>query len=588
MPITPGTLRLEQELRDELAKITDREVRTMVTAWARAWDEIAPDLGDSLEQLLADGNTITRNQLLRSVRLRKALDAIAVSLDDLITDSKVSVTGQLRSVIDAAGSKQARLIATQLPAAQDLVDLDAWSRVDSRQISAIVKRSTQQITSLTKPLSLQSYAAVQGELVRGVLVGSNPRETARRILVRSEHAFNGGLSRAITIARTETLDAHRAGAQLGQEQHTDVLTGWTWLATMGPRTCPACWGMNGTFHELTESGPDGHQNCRCARLPATKPWKDLGIRAKEPKSLLPDPDEAFARMTPAQQQGVLGPRGYAAWKAGKFPRSAWATRRTNTGWRDSFVPAKPPKVTAAPKKAPVGRPKKTTPAATSGPGRFDQIPKINPELLANMKRRDIDVGEWNQRATNPLNGTDPAYGVNCQRVVQAYEMRARGYDVTAKPNPYDGSDRASVFLKWADGVEQRMTDSGRYLVSLETKRLVDNAGLEIADQMITDAEKYVTQVVDSWPEGARGWVMFYRSGKAGHIFNIDRTAAGAVVREAQVQGAGNLPLSYYMNQVRLTRRRNGTVQLEGHGVLVARVDDLDFNDGVLEAITWTS
>jgi hypothetical protein len=35
--------------------------------------------------------------------------------------------------------------------------------------------------------------------------------------------------------------------------------------------------------------------------------------------------------------------GYRAWKAGRWPMSAWSTVRTTSGWRDSHVPAKPPR-----------------------------------------------------------------------------------------------------------------------------------------------------------------------------------------------------------------------------------------------------
>lgn len=583
MAITGRTLQLEQELRDELAKITDRHTRDLVRAWATAWDEVAPDLTAALDDMLKSGSAVTKTQMLRSARLRKSLAVIATQLETLVKDAGITVTGSLRELIDTAGQTQARMVASQLPPRTDLVDLDSWSRVDGRQIDAIVRRSTEQITAATRPLSTQAYAAVRRELIRGVAAGSNPRETAREMVRRAEGKFNGGLTRALTIARTETLDAHRAGAALGQAQHTDVLQGWEWLADLGPRTCPACWGMNGTFHTLDEPGPNGHQNCRCARLPVTKPWSDLGLQIDEPPPLFPDADAQFLAMAKADQVQVLGPKGYAAWKAGKFPRSSWAVRQKNPGWRDSFVPARPPKV-AAPK--PTSNPKES-PRPSQPPHPLSQIPRINPQLIANMEKRDVDVAEWNRRATNPKYGTDPAFGVNCQRVVHAYELRSRGYDVTAKANPADGSDLAAVFLKWTNGAEKRMVDSGRYVVSQNTKNLVASQDRALAAQMVTDAEAYVRGVVESWPVGARGWVMFYRSGSAGHIFNIDRTAAGAVVREAQVPDAAGLRLSRYMGQVRSERPRNGRLNLRGPGVFVARVDDLDFTDGVLEAIEWT-
>lgn len=356
MAIAGQTLSLEQKLRRDLSGITDNQVRTLVRAWAKAWDDIAPDLDDLLTEMLSAGD-VTRAQMLRSKRLTNTLAAIATSLETLAKDAGVTIAGDLRGIIDQAGAAQAELIASQLPSGQSLVGLDEWARVDPRQISAIVKRSTQQITARTLPLSSSATDAVRRELVRGIAAGTNPRATARRIVARTRGEFNGGLNRALTIARTESLDAHRAAAQLAQARHTDVLAGWTWLASIGPRTCPACWGMNGTVHSLSEPGPNGHQNCRCARVPTTKSWAELGFDGiTEPPSAMVDADAAFAKLTPLQQQSILGRRGYRGFVQGKFPRSQWAKRQKNPGWRDSYVPRTPPK-TPVPKAAPSSGPR---------------------------------------------------------------------------------------------------------------------------------------------------------------------------------------------------------------------------------------
>lgn len=346
MPITDETVRLEQQLRDDLAKVTDAQARDLVRAWAEAWDEVAPDLTATLVEMLTAGDRVTRAQMLRSQRLRKVLGVIATQLQQLAKDSKVRLTGDLAEIIDLAGSAQASVIDSQLPPnAPQLVDLDAWSRVDERQIKAIVQRTTQQITALHRPLSPEAYAAVRRELIRGIASGSNPRATAARMVARARSGFNGGLTRALTIARTEMLDAHRAAAALGQAQHADVLKGWTWGASMSGRTCPACLAMHGTEWALSDPGPEGHQNCRCTRIPLVKSYSDLGITGvTEPKSLLPDAGEYFVGLSKADQVSILGQRGYDAWSHGDFPMSSWATKRQTDGWRDSWVPAKPPSV----------------------------------------------------------------------------------------------------------------------------------------------------------------------------------------------------------------------------------------------------
>jgi SPP1 gp7 family putative phage head morphogenesis protein len=345
MAVTAHTLRLQAQIRRDLDKITNRQTRALVAAWADAWDEVAPDLTATLLEMLTAGDQVTRAQLLRSTRLQRALGVIADQLRDLADLTGVTIIGDLQDVIDAAGGAQASVIDSQLPRGSDLLDgLDSWSRVDGRQIEAIVQRSTQQITSRTRPLSSKAYDAVRRELIRGVASGSNPRATAARMVRRAEGGFNGGLTRALNIARTETLDAHRAGAAAGRAQHTDVLAGWTWLAKLDSQTCPSCWAQNGTIHDVTDPGPDDHQQGRCVALPTTKPWSELGFDIPEPPSLLPDSSAVFAGLPAAEQLQILGPTRYAAWKRGDFPMSSWSQRRTTPGWRDSYGVAPAPKL----------------------------------------------------------------------------------------------------------------------------------------------------------------------------------------------------------------------------------------------------
>lgn len=345
MPVTDRTLRLQRRIERDLAKITDAQTRVLVSAWADAWDEVAPDLTAVLVDMLAGGDRITRAQLLRSERLRKVLVVIAGQLEHLAADAGVRITGDLRRVIDEAGGAQASVVDSQLPPRSGLLDdLDRWSRVDERQIAAIVRRSTQQITSRTRPLSRDAYQVVRRELLRGVAAGSNPRATARRIIARAERGFNGGLTRALTIARTETLDAHRAAAALAQAEHADVLAGWVWLADLSGRVCPACLSEHGTRHPLSDPGPLGHQNCRCSRVPVAKTWAELGITdVQEPPSVFPDAQTWFDGLPAADQRSILGPTRLQAYQDGAYPMSTWSTRKSTPGWRDSYVVSPAPK-----------------------------------------------------------------------------------------------------------------------------------------------------------------------------------------------------------------------------------------------------
>ena len=180
------------------------------------------------------------------------------------------------------------------------------------------------------------------ELVRSVAVGDNPREAARRMLQAVQDGFNGGLTRALVISRTEMLDAHRRAAQAFRTANRDVIDGWRWMCDLSTRSCPACVGMHGTIHPADEPGPAGHQQCRCVAVPVAKSWRDLGFDVEEPPDRFPDADRWFDGLPEADRRELLGPSRYEAWQAGDYPRDRWATVRSTDGWRDSYVPSPVP------------------------------------------------------------------------------------------------------------------------------------------------------------------------------------------------------------------------------------------------------
>lgn len=341
MPVTQRTLRLQEQLRADLLDVTDAQTRILVAAWADAWDEIATDLQDAIVEILADGAVVTRAMILRSNRLQAVLLGISGRLDVLAQAAKVTITADLPGIVKAAAQAQARIVDSQLPDLTGLVDFDA--RVPDRALDAIVRRTTQQITSDLRPLSPSATQAVRRELIRGVASGTGARQTAARIVARSEGGFNGGLTRAMVISRTELLDAHRAAADEGQALHADVLAGWTWLAKLDDKTCRSCWAQAGKIFDSSVPGPLDHQQGRCSRMPKTQSWADLGFDIEEADDLTPDPVSLFDSLTPAEQQRILGRAGYAAWLRGEFPMQAWSQKRTSANWRDSYGVAPAPR-----------------------------------------------------------------------------------------------------------------------------------------------------------------------------------------------------------------------------------------------------
>ncbi|MGD7788207.1 phage minor head protein [Propionibacteriaceae bacterium Y1700] len=332
------TLRLLAEQRAMLAQVTDAQTRAVVAAWARAWDEIALDLERATRAMAANSGTATAAQARRVRIARQAYAIASVQLRDLCAAAGVRVGRDLERVIRLGAEGQIGLINTQLPPGFAV----RFDRVDGRQLDAMVRRTTQQITARHYALADDASEAMRRELVRGMAAGDNPRTAAALMLDRVQDEFNGGMFRALTIARTEQLDSYRAAGKVAQQAHAGVLDGWMWVASLSNRTCRSCVAMHGSRHPLAEDGPIDHHQGRCARVPVTKSWRELGVTAPEPASAVPDADQWFRSLPAADQRAILTERGFEQWQAGRYPIGDWTHRRSTEGWRDAQVPSVPP------------------------------------------------------------------------------------------------------------------------------------------------------------------------------------------------------------------------------------------------------
>lgn len=337
MAVTDETLKLIADSRRTLAKLTDEQARALVAQWVAAWDELLPEYEASIAELLEDSvnGKVSRAKVRANSRLKQALEVTRANLDGLQDAANKTITTDLPEAINLGGTTGAGVAASQLPPGQVGLVV-AWDSVSPEAIAAMVERTTEQIHSLTKPIPADTVRLMKRELIRGISVGANPRETARRIIKRAEGQFNGGLNRALTIARTETLDAHRAGAAVAAKQNADILQGWKWSCSFSGRTCAACLSMHGREFTNDDPGPQGHPNCRCARVDITKSWRDLGFDIEEPKDVFPDGRAWYDGLTPDSQAEIMGKSRRDLLASGDIKWEDLATKQENPGWRPSY------------------------------------------------------------------------------------------------------------------------------------------------------------------------------------------------------------------------------------------------------------
>ena len=319
-------------MRVEVDATVDAATRDLAQAWAGAWDEISTEWDSALGDLTAAGEWPTRTQVLRAKRAQRALIVTNEALRELAKTSGVRIVRDVPDTTSAGADWVERITLTQLPAG---VAVD-WAAINPSALDAIVKRVTGQVEKATRRLPAEQAAVMKQALMRGVAVGENPRRAAAIMLQRLESAFDGGRRRAETIARTEILDAQRAGALASRLRNTDVLAGWEWQATLDVRTCPACLGMHGRSFPVDQGGPDGHQNCRCTSIPILKPWRELGFDMDEPGSSRVDARAWFNEQPEKTQVQIMGPERLRRLRSGDLSWDDLAVRRENPGWRDSY------------------------------------------------------------------------------------------------------------------------------------------------------------------------------------------------------------------------------------------------------------
>jgi hypothetical protein len=339
--ITDLTIGLARELKGVITDQTDQVTRDLVSSWARAWDEIVNSWRDAIWDITtSDLPTITITQAARMERVQAALNHAAGELDRLLGHQTDLSRMAAREILLATQDLAPKMIASQLPATEgSLIQLAiGFGRLNPDAYDAMLTRTLDQITSTAQPLSGSATESMLRALIASIPEGQSPRDTARQMLTGTEDAFNGGLGRALTISRTEILDAYRGASNSIYQANTDVVDQWMWSAELDDATCISCCVMDGEMFPLDESGPDDHQNGRCIAIPVTKSWDELGFTGiAEPDSNYQDAQSWFDGLPEDQQLSIAGPGRLDAYQSGT-PWSDLSTTRSTEGWRDSRVP----------------------------------------------------------------------------------------------------------------------------------------------------------------------------------------------------------------------------------------------------------
>lgn len=372
------------------------------------------------------------------------------------------------------------------------------------------------------------WANARTSLVEGMAAG----ESIPKLAARVRAAAGVSTARATVIARTESMAARNRGAydEMSTAAALGVVTSKTWLATHDARTRLSHVQADGQTvpfgSKFTVGGwPAEHPhdvllpaeervNCRCTLLFGVSDEPSAGVLTA---SLLDF--RQYVRDSEGQFAPVAG-RSVADLPRGPVPSVGEAAKATNPHFGST--------------------------AAEGGPT-YREAGKAGQQ--------------WTPEMGPPPSG---AYEENCTNAVMAFEMRMRGYDVTA--SPIGELDRYG----YADGRSVAQIDAllaGSFRAAGGTSHGRSFAGQRARTFKEVDAE------VKGWPEGGRGFV---HVGK--HVFSVVKVRGKVQYVESQYDATPS-------RIVTREYRKKFADQKGSRSAKVVRLDDLVPTDGIFEAVT---
>jgi SPP1 gp7 family putative phage head morphogenesis protein len=295
---------------------------------AQRWIGVERALGREIEQAaeaayrqLRRSGPVKEWQVFELARF-KVLQAQAVrEISRYLADAEVDI-----------GSGQRAAVRRGVQDALDLINAVVGGRSGVRvtltNLNAAAVENLAALARAGQPLeelmSLAYGKASQGmaqELINGLAMGLNPRETARRMRVEG---LSKGFAHTGMVARDMQLRSYRM-AQQQQYQESGVVKSFTRIAAKNGRTCKACLALDGTVYPVDDFMPL-HPQDRCALIPNVDGMPRVTFQTGE---------EWFRSLDKQEQRKIMGPGFHEAWEAGKFEFKDMATCVNNQTWGPS-------------------------------------------------------------------------------------------------------------------------------------------------------------------------------------------------------------------------------------------------------------
>jgi SPP1 gp7 family putative phage head morphogenesis protein len=323
--------------RSELAKRDVRLLNQISADYQKVADRVVSELNalqSKIKLAQATGEDISPSWLFREQRLKDLLAQARREYDRFSAAATAETSREQLVQVRMAETHFFEQQSAELTGA-DLQLGVTFNRLPTRAVEALVGRASDgsPLKELFDNLGPDLGEKLRDELIHAVALGQNPSVTARRI----KGLLDGNEARAQLIARTETIQAYREAGHQTSIENSDVLGGWTWIATLDGRACAACIALNGTFHPIDERMA-AHPACRCTKRFETKSFAELGVSGVVETK--PEPVETgtswFENAPRETQETILGKAGAKAYAAGDVTLKDFVGLRNDPRWGPSY------------------------------------------------------------------------------------------------------------------------------------------------------------------------------------------------------------------------------------------------------------
>ena len=259
----PLILQLISQFRGDLLARDATAVAEMV----QRWTAVEAQLNEAIEKLVEEtavlaekGETLSRSKLFQLQRFRSLLSQLLPILNSYRRYAEGVIEAEAEAAQEMGHGHARELLQATMNGRLPSRVATAFDRLptDAAENIAALARGGGPLRKLSENAYPTAVEGIVNQLITGVSLGRNPRETTRLI---KKQGLAQGLNHILLVARDQQIRNYREMARQGY-QRSGVVKRYVRIAAKQTRTCAACLALDGTIYETAEIMPL-HPQDRC-------------------------------------------------------------------------------------------------------------------------------------------------------------------------------------------------------------------------------------------------------------------------------------------------------------------------------------